>query len=58
MMEVIYNLKEWDRQTERLRRSAALRGDSTAEIAEMVAAREDERQRLVALMEGRGNADA
>jgi len=58
MMDVVHNLEQYDRQTERLRWSATLRGDSTAEIAELVGARETERQRLVALMNGRDNADA
>ena len=43
----IFTLEQYDRQTERLRFAAVLRGDSTAELLELTRAREDERQRIV-----------
>jgi hypothetical protein len=40
--------KQYDAETTRLAYSMALRGDSPAEIAEVVTAREAERERLIA----------
>jgi hypothetical protein len=57
MMETIHNIEQYDRQTAKLEFAARLRGDSMAEVAELVGARETERQRLVALLEGRADAD-
>ena len=47
MDEAIYTIDDFDRQTERLRWAATLRGDSTAEIVDLVRSREDERARIM-----------
>jgi hypothetical protein len=55
--EVIHNLEQFDRQSQRLEWSLRLQGASRRELVELVEARENERMRLVALIEGRGDAE-
>jgi hypothetical protein len=43
----IFTIEQYDRQTERLRFAAVLRGDSTAEIVDLTRARENERARIM-----------
>jgi len=45
--ETIRSLEDFDRQTMRLEWAAKLRGDSTAEVVDLVASREAERERLI-----------
>jgi hypothetical protein len=43
----ICTIEQFDKQTERLRWAATLRGDSTAQIVDLVRCRENERARIL-----------
>ena len=53
MIDWPHTLEEYDRESMRLEWALRLQGGSTLEVRELIGAREAERQRLVALIEGR-----